>query len=87
MPRSMSIATPRSFLGLVSYHGTFLPDRQRLRAPTNHPLEKNTKRGWSVNCQASFEKIKKLLASNLLPVHYDPFLLIVVSSDASKYRV
>ncbi|CAH8646648.1 unnamed protein product [Schistosoma bovis] len=59
----------------------------RLLSPLNHLLEKKTRWNWSADCQASFEKIKQLLTSNLLFLHYNPSLPIVVASDASNYGV
>ncbi|KAH9592428.1 hypothetical protein MS3_00004356 [Schistosoma haematobium] len=87
MPRPRDIPTLRSSLGLVSHYGAFLPKLHLLHAPLNHLLQKSTRWNWSADCQASFEKIKQLLTSNLLLTHYDPSLPMVVTSDASNHGV
>ena len=81
------VSTLRSFLGLVSHYGSFLPELHKLRGPLNNLLQKDTKWNWSNSCKESFEKIKSLLSSELLLTHYDPSIDITVVSDASDYGV
>lgn len=40
---------------------------------------------WSTECQATFDKSKRLLLSNNLLIHYDPNKPIVIHCDASPY--
>ncbi|CAH8448460.1 unnamed protein product [Schistosoma curassoni] len=87
MPRPTDVPTLRSFLGLVSHYGAFIPNLHQLRAPLNNLLVKNVKWSWSATCQAAFDEIKKVLVSDLLLTHYDPSLPIVVASDASNYGI
>ncbi|KAH9585992.1 hypothetical protein MS3_00007063 [Schistosoma haematobium] len=86
MPRPTDVTTLRSFLGLVSHYGAFIPNLHQLRAPLNN-LVKNVKWSWSATCQTFFDEIKKVLVSDLLLTHYDPSLPIVVASDASHYGI
>ncbi|CAH8672200.1 unnamed protein product [Schistosoma rodhaini] len=87
MPPPTDVTTLRSFLGMISHYGVFLPDLHRWRAPLNDLLKKDTKWVWSRECQDAFSKLKKLLSSNLLLAHYDPALPIVLAADASNYGI
>ena len=44
MPPPTNVSTLRSFLGMVNYYGVFLPNLNRLRAPFNGLLRKDTKK-------------------------------------------
>ena len=50
MPPPTDVSTLRSFLGMVSHYGVFLPELHRLRAPLNGLLKKDTKWFWSSEC-------------------------------------
>lgn len=43
------------------------------------------KQNYSENCQKAFDKMKKILKSDLLLVQFDPAAEIVVASDVSEY--
>ena len=60
---------------------------QNLRGPLNELLKKDKPGLWTPWMQESFEKIKKILTSDLSLTHYDPTLDIIVASDASKYGI
>ena len=87
MPVPSNIKTLRSFLGLVSHYSSFLPELHRIRYPLNHPLKKEITWNWSLECKAAFAKIKASLSSDLLLSHFNPYLDIVIVSDASDYGV
>ena len=42
---------------------------------------------WTTECQQAFEKIKKILTSDLFLTHYNPDLEIIVASDSSSYDI
>ena len=85
MPPPSDVNSLRTFLGVVSYHGSFLPSLHQIKAPLNKPLTKDTKWSWPIDCQKSLEKIKSLIKSGLLLTHFDPNKKIVVVADASNH--
>ena len=58
-----------------------------LRAPLNELLKKDKLWVWTTECQQVFEKIKKILTSDLFLTHYKPDLEIIVASNASSYGI
>ena len=87
MPIPKNLKTLRSFLGLVSHYSSFLPELHKVRGPLNQLLKKDMPWNWSAQCQASFEKVKCLLSSDLLLTNYDPSLEISLTTDASEYGI
>ena len=73
----------RVLLGLVNYYAKFLPNQSTLLAPWYRLLRKETKFIWSKECATALEKVKKLLTSDTLLVHFDPTKEIVLACDAS----
>jgi hypothetical protein len=51
----------RSFLGLASYYHQFIKDFSKMAKPMTKLLEKNKDFNWTVECQVSFEELKKRL--------------------------
>lgn len=76
-----------SFLGMVNYYGKYLPDLSGVLAPLYKLLHNDTKWQWSEEQETAFRKVKKLLHSDLLLVHYDPDKALTLSCDASAYEV
>jgi hypothetical protein len=56
----------QSFLGLVGYYRQFIKDFSKIAKPMMKLLEKNKAFEWTVECQASFEELRKRLT--LAPV-------------------
>ncbi|KAA3675571.1 uncharacterized protein DEA37_0000796 [Paragonimus westermani] len=87
MPHPKDGSSLRSFLGLVSHHGSFFSSLHDVRFPINHLLGKGIQWRWSPNCAQAFEKVKSMLGSDILLTHFDPCLSIVVAADASNFGV
>ena len=87
MPIPKNLKTLRLFLGLVSHYSSFLPELHQVRGPLNQLLKKDMPWNWSVQCQASFEKITSLISSDLLLTNYDPSLEISLTTDAPEYGI
>ncbi|EYC38278.1 hypothetical protein Y032_0727g1871 [Ancylostoma ceylanicum] len=85
MPVPKNVAEIRSFLGMISYYGSFVAEMRQLRAPLDALLKKNVPFNWNEECEAAVTRAKEVLASDLLLTHFDPSLEIIVAADASDY--
>ena len=86
-PVPTRVSELRSFLGLVNYYGKFLPDLATAAAPLYSLLRKTAQWCWGQAQQSAFEKVKTLLQSSDLLVHFDPQKEIILACDASPYGV
>ena len=84
-PAPRDVTELRSFLGLVNYYGKFLPDLATTLAPLYALLQKQRRWSWGTAEEESFQKVKELLQSSRVLIHFDPKLPLVVSCDASPY--
>jgi hypothetical protein len=53
----------QSFLGLAGYYRRFIKDFSKIVKPMMKLLDKNKALEWTVECQASFEELRKRLTS------------------------
>ena len=86
-PIPTDVSQLKSFLGLINYYGKFLPNLSTVLFPLYSLLQKETKWTWNDIQQKSFDKVKSLLASDCVLVHYDPSKEVIVACDASPYGV
>lgn len=86
-PAPQDISQLKSFIGLVNYYGKFLPDLSTVLSPLYRLLRKEDKWCWGKEQQTAFEKVKSLLTSDRLLVHYDPDQELILACDASPYGV
>jgi hypothetical protein len=77
----------RSFLGLAGYYRQFIKDSSKIAKPMMKLLEKNKAFEWTMECQASFEELRKHLTS--APVLVLPYLTkkFDIYCDASRQRL
>ena len=86
-PPPTNIAELKAFVGLVNYYHKFLPNLSSTLSPLHILQCKGTKWNWTQNQQIAFDKVKELLQSDALLVHFDSKKPILVYADASPYGV
>lgn len=86
-PIPSSITQLKSFLGLINYYGNFVPNLATVLHPLYDLLKDNVEWKWTSECNIAFEKIKKLLTTAPILVHYRPNLPLKLITDASDYGV
>jgi SAM-dependent methyltransferase len=87
MPAPNHVSTLRSFLGLVNYYQSFVPNMRSIRYPLDNLLKKDEEWNWSTACQQAFDSIRGILNSDLLLTRYDPAVEVIVAADASEHGV
>ena len=70
-PPPSNVTELKSFLGLVNCYHKFLPNLSILLAPLHSLLHKNSRWNWSTEHSEAFTKVKSLLQSSSLLVHFD----------------
>uniref|UniRef100_A0A5S6QDJ8 RNA-directed DNA polymerase n=1 Tax=Trichuris muris TaxID=70415 RepID=A0A5S6QDJ8_TRIMR len=83
IPAPKDVTNLRSFLGMLSYYGSFVKEMREIRAPLDAFLKMDRPFIWFHDCQKAFDKAKAVLNSELLLTHYDPSLEIIVAAYAS----
>jgi hypothetical protein len=73
----------RSFLGLVTYLGKFIPDLANITDPLRRLIKHNEKFIWTSVQQKSFEQLKKHLAQLPMLAYFDPKKRTRLIADAS----
>ena len=86
-PTPRSVTELKSYLGLLTYYGKFLPNLSTHLAPLYKLLGKNVKWKWSSKQDKAFRESKELLTSSQLLVHFDPKLPLLLACDASAYGI
>ena len=86
-PTPRNVTELKSYLGLLSYYGKFLPNLSSCLAPLYRLLGKNTPWRWSTSQANAFQESKNLLSSAQLLAHFDPDLPLLLACDASAYGV
>ncbi len=86
-PKPGNMSELKSFLGMVTYYGKFLPDLSTVLAPLYQLLHHDYHWKWGAAQVAAFTKVKNLLQSASVLVHFDPEKELTVSCDASPYGI
>jgi hypothetical protein len=77
----------RSFLGLLNYYHSYIPNLSDKQLPLNELLRKNVRWTWKEEHIAAFKELKDTL-NKVVPLKvFDPDLQVVLIVDASPYGV
>ena len=86
-PVPKNVSQLKSFLGLINYYSTFLPNLSHAFSPLYRLLQQTTPWSWEPEQQKCFEKAQAMLTSNHVLVHFDPEQELVLACDASPYGI
>ena len=86
-PVPKNVTELKSYLGLLSYYGKFLPKLSTTLAPLYELLKSTVKWRWRKQENAVFQESKKRLSSAEVLVHYDPTKEVTLACDASPYGI
>lgn len=76
----------QSFLGIIDYYSSFLPNLStKLPPPYNQLQQKGARWIWRRKQTEAFEAAKCALQDDSLLVHYDEAKPLVLACDASQY--
>ncbi|XP_064653072.1 uncharacterized protein K02A2.6-like [Lineus longissimus] len=82
-----NVSELRTFLGIVGYYGSFIPNMSTKFAPLYRLLRNNTPWQWSHECDEALQSVKDELTSDRILVHYDPAKPLILATDASPTGV
>ena len=86
-PKPTSISTLRSFLGMVNYYASFIPNLSTLAKPLNRKLAHDKPWSWDKVADAAFSELKRILASDLVLTHYCSEYPVILACDASQVGI
>jgi len=81
-PAPTNVKELQSFLGKVNFYDRFIPDRASILAPLYALLVQGATWNWDAKCQLAFQRIKNILASDKVLVHYSLDKPLILSVDA-----
>ena len=84
-PHPRDLTELRSFLGMVTYYGKFLPNLATVLSPLYRLLRHSVSWCWGTKQARAFGRVKKLLQSNRVLTHFDDQLPLLLECDASPY--
>ena len=87
MPTPTNVNQLRSFLGMCSYYGNFIPKMKQLRGILDELTQKDVKWDWNDSRQQAFDKLIEILSSDLNLCHFNPKYPIIVAADACEYGI
>jgi hypothetical protein len=86
-PRSTNVDELRSYIGLFTFYGKFLPNLSTLFHQLYTLEKRDSKWQWSEECEKAFRSSKTLLQEHNVLVHYDSNRPLILANDASPVGV
>jgi hypothetical protein len=86
-PVPTDVGKLKSYLGLLNYYGSFMPNLSTMLHPLHKLLRKGEKWEWSVKCQEAFDRSKEELSGTGVLVHYDEKKPVILACDSSAYGI
>ena len=86
-PEPCNVTELKSYLGLLSYYGKFLPNLSSTLAPLYSLLHASTPWKWTNTEKEAFKASQQLLTSSRVLIHFDPTKELILACDASPYGV
>ena len=84
-PTPQSVPELKSYLGMLTYYGKFIPNLASALYPLYHLLKKDVPWKWGHEQQRAFQTSKDILTSDKFLAHFDPSLPLTLACDASGY--
>ena len=86
-PQPRNTQELRSFLGLVNFYGKFIPNASQLLAPLYQLLRHGQRWCWGKAQESAVKKVKGVLSSDKVLVHFQSEKEVVLICDASPTGV
>ena len=86
-PKPCNVSELKSYMGLLTYYGKFLPNLATTLAPLYKLSRGSVQWHWSREQDEAFEASKQLSTALQLLVHFDPNQKLMLSCDASAYGI
>ena len=86
-PTPTNVTELKSYLGLFTYYGKFLPNLSTQLEPLCRLLAKDVKWKWGKPQDKAFEHSKNMLVSSQLLVHFNLELPLILACDTSTFGI
>ena len=87
MPPPTDVSSLKSFLGSVQFYGKFVCNLATITEPLYRLTKKANPWKWGDEEQAAFDKLKNVLSSDQVLVHFDPDKTLGLACDASNVGI
>lgn len=86
-PRPENVSQLKSYLGLLGYYRSFLPNLATKLNPVHQLLKNGVQWAWTDECEKVFNETKDMVVNSELLVHYDVNKPVTLACDSSSYGI